>query len=201
MIELSDIESRAIQARLLERRFPQIKRILNNGEVLVAVAKRKPLYISGMFTILTGIFFIVQISAYFLVTNPQWSILALLFSILLTWAGVWLAILIRNENVLITDNRVVHLRVNFFGKLRNKPYSILLSEINSVHFYKKMSLFRSPGHMVGDILIKKKSKTYLIPTMYDSQELSEILMIEIKHHRNRTENVSAGCRQVAENQR
>jgi hypothetical protein len=180
--------SKGIHTALLERRYPKVKELLCDKEVLLSVSERKPLCITGLFCITIGIIFAVQLSAFFLLSYPQWSIPGLLVSVACVWAGVRLAFLIKNECVFITDNRIVHWRVDMLGRLAGTPLSISLSEITGVRLLRDTLMFQrflnKDGNSNGDILIRKKNGgTYLVPSLKDGAGLSEILMAELPLYR------------------
>jgi hypothetical protein len=190
MIKLSDTDSREIQTALLERRYPKVKELLCDKEVLLSVSERRPLCFTGLFCIIIGIILAVQVSAFFLLSHPQWAIPGLVVSVSCIWAGVRLAVLIKNECVFITDNRIVHWRVDLLGRSTGRPLSIFLSEIAGVHLFRDTLMFQrflnKDGNSKGDILIKKKNGgTYLVPSLKDGVGLSEILMTELPLYRTK----------------
>ena len=181
MLDLSESESRALQANLLERKHPQVKKHICGDEVWLAFSKRKPQRAAGLFCILIGGLGSVQVSIYFLFSNPQWAILVLLFALMLTWTGVWLVVFIKKEYVFVTSSRIAHQRINYFGRLKKILFSISLSEISGIRLYRNTIMFRAFTRSEGgDILIKKNNnKTYLVPWLEDSVSISEILMTEV----------------------
>jgi len=155
---------------------------LSDGEILLAVSKRKPHLISGVFCILIGALFVCQISLYLLVPYPLWAIPALLVSVILLFTGIWLAFITKAEYVFVTNTRIAHQRVGPLGRSQKEPVSILLSEITAARLYRHKNMSNS---IIGDILIKRKGKSYLFPTMLDGAGLAEILTTELKLQRAR----------------
>ena len=184
MVETNDFDSRAIQANLLGRRFPQAKGYLCDDEILLAVSKRKLMSVSGLFCILVGTVFGVQIPLYYLMVNPIWAASGLVFSIVVIWTGIWLTFFRKREHIFVTNRRIVHQKVDLLGRLAKHVLSIPISEISGFQVYKETVAFRSPSNVIGDILIKKKDGgTYLIPALEDSLCVSEALMTELPYHR------------------
>ena len=185
---LSKDESRAIQSGVIERKHPNLKNHLYEGEVLLAFSERKPKRITGIFCIFIGVFSAAQMVVFFLLSNPLWALLALFFAVVVIWFGVWIAFFIGNEYVFVSSNRIAHQRVNYLGKRKKDPFSIPMSEVSGVHFFRGTVLFsaitRSEG---GDILVKKISGgTYLVPSLKDSVSLSEVLIGEIALSKKRS---------------
>ena len=189
MVEFqNDADSRAIQADLLGRRYPQVRELLSNNEELLSVSQRKPMRVTGVFCIMIGAIFAVQVSAFTLFSHPGWTMTAILASLALIWTGIWLAFLIKNEYVFVTDVRIVHWRVNLLGRSAKTPLSILLSDIDGVHLYRDTLMFRSFNKNTnGDILVRKKTgKTYLIPTLKESVNISETIIDEVRIYKARS---------------
>ena len=180
MLELEETKSREIRAGLLERQFPHVKALLQDGEVLRAVAKRKAHYIPGAFCILIGALFAVQLVMFYLSTDPLLAIILLLLFSALIWVGVLLAVFIKKEYVFVTDSRISHHRINLLGQLNECPLSIPFSEINGIRMYKKKIMTRQSEKGTGDVLIKMHKKTYMVPTLTDGAGLTEILIAELK---------------------
>jgi len=182
MIEISETESKEIQTRSLEHKYPQIKKLINEDEALLAVSKRKPLYVPGLFCVFIGLIFLWQISEYWLISNPLWAIPAFLLSLMLIWLGVWFSVLVNKECVFVTDSRVARQRVNILGRSTKRLFSIPLSEITSVHLFKK-TFVRLSNNGIGDILIKSGFRSYLLPTTYEGSILSETLILELQRNK------------------
>ena len=180
MIKLEEKQSREIRAELLERQFPHVKAQLQDGEAIRAVAQRKAHYVTGAFCIIIGVLFAMQLVMFFLKTKPLLAIVLLLLFSALIWIGVLLVIFIKKEYVFVTDRRIAHHRINLLGQLNEYPLSIPFSEINGIHLYKNKIMTRQAENGLGDILIKMKNKTYLVPTVMDGSGLTEILIAELK---------------------
>ena len=176
--------SRQVQAKLLEKEFQYVKEQLNDGETLLAVAIRKPLYFTGGSLIFIGLIVAWQMLAYFLMSEPLWTILTVLFSLAAIWVGIRLALFANKEYVFLTNKRVAHQRLNVFFKMEDSPYSIQLTDVVSVRLFKKMSRMSTKARMVGDIAIKKIRGHYQIPTLKDAVTISELLIAELERNRH-----------------
>ena len=186
MIKLGDAESREIQAALLERRFPKVKAQLHDDEVLLFASERKPSRVTGFFCAAIGVFVAVQVSAHYIFLHPQWAIPVLAMSIACIWTGVWLALLVGNGFVFITDNRFVYWKTNFVGCHTREPLSVEYSEIAGIHLFRSSLAFGGKNNAAGDILIKKKKGgSYLVPSLKDSVGMSEVFMAELANYRAR----------------
>ena len=183
MIGISEADGRAIRARILERQYPQIKAQLGNGEVLLSVSGRAPVYIPGLFCILIGLFFAAQIAGYFLLSSPVWWIPVLLFCVSLVWAGIRLVFLVKTEYVFVTDKRVTHQRVDLLGRISKTPVLIYFTEITGVRLYRGVIAFRSQNATTGDVFVRKNKGSYLTPTLSDGVGLTETLIAELKRQR------------------
>ena len=176
----SDTESRKIQAALLEEKYPQIKGLLREEELLLSVSERRPLRVTGLFCMGIGVVVAQQMFLFFLSTAPMWALAVLVFFALCIWVGLWLAIFIQKESVFVTDSRIVHWKVNRAGQLAKTPMTIPLAEVAGVHLYRNSILMGGRNNSGGEILVKKKdSRSYLFPSLKDSAGLSEILMAEV----------------------
>ena len=184
MIKLDEKQSREMRAELLERQFPHVKALLQDGEEIRAVAQRKAHYVTGAFCIVIGTLFAWQLVMFLLNTKPLLAIVLFLVFSALIWIGVLLVIFIKKEYVFVTDRRIAHHRINLLGQLNEHPLSIPFSEIKGIHLYKNKIMTRQAEKGLGDILIKMQNKTYLVPTVTDGYGLTEILIAELKRYKD-----------------
>ena len=186
MLELSDAESKKVQMALLERRYPQIKGLLEPGEILLSASKRQPLRITGILCILISIVGLEQLLRHCVPSHSVWFVLGVVACAASGWEGVRLAYWIGKEYVFVIDRRVAYWKINFAGKLTRAPHSIPLSEITGVHLYKNGTMFGGHNRSTGDILIKKVSGHVLLPSFRESVGLCEILMEELASRRGKS---------------
>ena len=190
MEKQDDVSSREIQMALLLRRYPKLREMLHENETLLAASERRPLRVTGLFCVVIGTIFAVQIAGYYLLSGPLWVLPVLVICVTCVWAGVWMAFLTKNEYVFVTDDRIVHWKVNIIGRRSNKVYTVLLSEIDGVRLYRSALMWQKflgkAGESGGDILVKKKSGgTYLVPSLREGVDVSESLMAEVARFRAR----------------
>ena len=189
LVRMDEAQSRDLQRSRLEKDFPAAKEHLDHGEILLAVSKRLPQYVTGIFCVLVGVFFIGQITAHFLLKYPLPAVPALLISILLVWLGLWFVFLAKCEYVFVTDQRIVHQKINMLGKARRRPFAVSLSDIQSAHLYRNRIMLFADNGTGGDILLRKKSGgTYLVPTLSDGVTVAEALIAQLQRCRALQEN-------------
>ena len=182
MSEVDVRTSDLIQAEMLRRQYPKIVKHLNGGEMLLAVSFRKTPYLAGLSCVLVGaVLLLVAVTLYFRPFNML-AIPAVLICIFLIWAGIRLIVFIRNECIFLTDSRVAHQKVDVFGRLSDGPYSIPLSDVVSVQLYRYAMGFANKKD--GDIYIRRKGKSYLIPTIQGGVVFVELLITEVRRVRS-----------------
>ena len=177
MFDVNIDKSDVILVEHLEKMYPHVKRQLTDGEKLLAYSWRKPLYASGGFCIAVGVYIIIHVVLALQLLVTQWVILVILLSGIMVYIGIWAIFLLGREYVFITGDRIVHQKVSLLGRLRETPFSILISDISGVRHYKKLVMLSAfTKTQSGDIIIKtKKGTTCVIPTLKDCTTVFEKL--------------------------
>lgn len=172
--------SRTVQAGVLGRTYPNVKKQLNSGELLLAVSGRKTPYFTGAFCIFIGAIMVWQSVTYLMSLSPLIAIPVLLLCLALVWAGVRLVVFVRREYVFLTDSRIAYQKVDLFCRIDREPLSIPLPDIGAAHLQRRSAVVLPKKTTAGDIIIKKNGRTYLFPTIKDGVDFSEVLMAELK---------------------
>jgi len=160
--------------------YQMAKGMLNEDEPLRMFSKRKPQLITGIVCICMGLLFAWQVIAYYVLAEPQWAVPVLILSVAMVWVGVWLAMFAKKEFIFMTDNRIVHQKVNIYGKYTKEPVSIPFSEITGTSLYRRAATLKASSRRAGDILIKKNRRSYLMPTTKDGYLMAELLVEELQ---------------------